>query len=276
MVSEKRQWLQSTSIFSTTKIPRVVFFGSSRGLAGFIPETFDALAGRRVESINFAHQGGGREVVSYLEQMMQLDNKPTHVILSQCLQAKSKDYGTWRDDDWIMSRLFPFRRFARAVVLWVVKSISGDGFLETLKGSDQAIADLRQARGYHFIAQLSMFPDHQLPSDLMTSADRPEDIVSRPCTPEDPEFVKLRKLKNQYGFRVIVAPTAVRENSLAEAVEIDSWEHADITVAGPYYWRLPSKYFADFKHLNRAGAELYTKRLWELLAPELLDHGQRH
>ena len=98
-----------------------------------------------------------------------------------------------------------------------------------------------------------MFPDHQLPSDLMTSADRPEDIVSRPCTPEDPEFVKLRKLKNQYGFRVIVAPTAVRENSLAEAVEIDSWEHADITVAGPYYWRLPSKYFADFKHLNRAG-----------------------
>jgi len=276
VLDEKLSWLKSESIFSKDTAVRVVVFGSSKVLAGFIPETFDQLSSGRVESVNFGLPDHARYVVSNLERMVAQRTIPTHVVLTQCLRSSVPLESQNERDVQIIESLFPFRRLARNVIEFSVRSWSAGGAGQFLDDSRRQIQALRRYRGYHFIADQSIYPMHQLPNDFRSLKDQPEQQGARDCGATGPEFLKLQAMQRQFGFRVLFVPVPIRPNRYAKAPEKPrlnaAFEGSSVEVLGPDYWRFSNRYFSDPAHLNRAGASLYTQRLWALLQPELLSN----
>ena len=274
VLEDKLSWLKSESLFSKDTAVRMVIFGSSKVLAGFVPETFDQLSSGRVESVNFGLPDNARYVVSNLERMLAQKKIPTHVVLTQCLRSAARPESDQASDDLIIESLFPFRRLARNLIEFSVRSWSAGGVGHFLDESRRQIAALRRYRGYHFIADQSIYPSHQLPDSFRSIKDQPGQQGARDCSATDPEFLKLSAMQRQFGFRVIFVPVPTRQNRLAEAPETPKltsvFSGSLARVLGPDYWRFPNRYFSDQAHLNPAGASLYTHRLWALLEPELL------
>lgn len=276
VLDEKLSWLKSGSLFSKDTAVRVVVFGSSKVLAGFVPDTFDQLSKGRVESVNFGLPDHARYVVSNLKRIVAQGTIPTHVVLTQCLRSSVTLESQGERDVQIIEALFPFRRLARDVIEFSARSWSAGGVGQFLADSRRQIKALRRSRGYHFIADQSIYPMHQLPDGFRSVRDQPEQQGARDCGATGPEFVKLQAMQSQFGFRVLFVPVPVRLNRYAEAPETPklavAFEGASVEVLGPDYWRLSNRYFSDPAHLNRAGASLYTHRLWALMQPELLSN----
>jgi hypothetical protein len=272
----KLRYVADQQLFPSDAKQRVVIFGDSRVLSGFIPSTFDRLSSNRVASYNLGLPNA-THFVSELEQLVQRGETPTHVLLTVPWDTAPIPswYDRLRDDDRLMQQLFPFRRLPRDSMLFLTRARSRGGIVvyyeEVLRLLEKMIAE----RGYHFIESQSHYPNHRLPEGFRLDSDNPSLVDSRRIVLEGANYTKLMELQRRAGFQILFVPPFVREGSRAPTVpdedRVRFLRSQGIQVAGPDYWVLPDRCFSDPVHLNPEGAQIYTTRLWELLSDRFED-----
>jgi hypothetical protein len=275
----KRSWSLTHPLFDDDARIRVLVFGNSKTLASFNPALFDervAAAGvsGKVQSFNEALPGERRFVV-YLDQLLSAGARPTHVLI-QFPPIPADHELTWsewlRHDKMIVDTLFPFRTMPRDFTLFVFASIGHGGISGFYRESAQEAQQMVLNRGYYFLKGQSHFAGDRLPDDYSLPTDTPTKPGTRPIDATLPPFVRLANLAKRYKFKVVMFPPAYRIGELAPAPPRDPVEETlpglpEFVVLGDDYWLMPPRLFSDAVHPNVEGANVYTTRLAELVAP---------
>jgi hypothetical protein len=261
---------------------RILVFGNSKTLAGFIPKVFDANLARdgitvKAQSLNLAIPGD-RRFVGYLAKLLAAGARPTHVLVQFFPIPEDHDVGwsEWiRHDKMIVDTLFPFRTLVRNFTLFVFGSIGHGGLAAFYRESAQEAEQVIRDRGYYFLKGQSHFPGDSLPDDYSLPTDTPSRPGIRSLDKTVPAYARLIELSKRYGFKVIFFPPAYRVGELAPAAVREPGVAGvadgllNFAIVGDDYWLMPPHYFSDPVHPNRVGADIYTKRLAALLAPVL-------
>jgi hypothetical protein len=273
--SAKEQQERQGQIFPPT-VPveaRLIVFGNSKTLTGFIPAQFDSLIPARLYSANMGKPDDAR-FVGDLELLAKRGQVPGNVLVTlPWATAPSRRF--LEDDDRVMDTLFPFRRLPRDLILFSFAAPGHGGILSFYRYGESAAQAMDRNRGWYFIEGQSHFPHNRLPDEFHLGTDRPDLIDDPAFAPTGPEFERLDRLAARYSLRIFIVPSYHREGELrtsppyASAVARRMAGYPHFTVAGPNYLLFPNRYFSDPVHLNPAGAALYTQRLAELMTPYL-------
>jgi hypothetical protein len=268
VVATKRRLIREAGLFPADANVRVAVFGDSRVLAGFRPDLFEQALGSGVAAYNLGLPGIGA-FVPELEVVAAWEPPPTHVLLAKPWKERSPI--TWwallHDDKKLMERVFPFRHLPRDALLFFVRSRGHGGPATYYRRVLQLLDDVERDRGYHFIESQSRHKGHRLPDDFRIGADDPNRVFEREVPEGGPELERILELKARYGFEVVMVPTYFREGAFAppNKLERPAIEAQGIDIVGPDYWLYPPRLFSDVQHLNRDGAEVYTRDLARLV-----------
>ena len=173
--------------FRTSHGLKVMAFGHSVMLAGFIPSLFDsqmAAAGiSHVESYNFGLPGDGL-FVGDLETMIARGVGPDLVLLIVPWPAGEKREQTifhfMNDDSALIDTLFPFRNLPRDLFVMMVEAGGRPAaFRRTYLQSERTIGKLEADRGYYFITRQSHYANYELPDDFRSPTDTPDVMMQR-------------------------------------------------------------------------------------------------
>jgi hypothetical protein len=275
----KRSYSLTHPLFDSDARIRVLVFGDSKTLAAFNPRIFDARVAQdgiaeKAQSFNEGLPGERRYVV-YLEQLLASGIRPTHVLVqfAPIEEDREPKWGEWlRHDKMIVDTLFPFRTLPRDLVLFLFSAVGHGGISEAYRRNSQAAEQVISDRGYFFIAGQSHFAGDRLPDDYRLATDTPDKVSSREVDTARTAFARLSSLADRYDFQVIVFPPVYRSGELAavparQPTVVSGFPR--FVNAGEDYWLLPPRCFSDPIHTNTGGAEIYSTRLADLLAPLL-------
>lgn len=271
----KQREVDGGRIFPVDDRLRVIVFGNSRVLSGFIPGLFDSLSGDRVVSYNLGLPDSG-QFIEEIETLVARGQSPTHVVLTIPWSGRDRPpaHAILQNDRLVMDSLFPFRYVIRDLAQFVVRAASRGGIAHFYRHNIELVERARSDRGYFFIENQSHHAGHRLPDDFRTDGETPETPWVRDVSYRGPVFDRLVDVTRREGIVLVMAPTYYREGLYAPAPSNEKARQglADeaITLAGPDYWLYPNRYFSDPTHLNREGADLHTRRLWDLLQPYIL------
>jgi hypothetical protein len=272
--------------FKTSQGVRIMVFGNSKILTGFIPSLFDselAAAGfPGVESWNFGLPGDSRFVAD-LETMAARGTAPDVVLLTVPWPATSEPGPTFfhfvDHDQEIMGRLFPFRKILRDFFIMSIEAHGSPGaFKRIYSQSERTVKKVEADCGYYFIARQSHYRDDELPPDLRVPTDTPNTTDPR-SIPHGPVFVHLVSLFKAHNIRCLFIPTYFREGQLAPAASLNTDATGTLAgqpnmgVAGPDYYLYPNRHFSDITHVNPNGAKIYTRDIAALVAAWLKERG---
>ncbi|MFO0949471.1 MAG: hypothetical protein U1D30_26755 [Planctomycetota bacterium] len=257
---------------------RVVIFGDSKVLCGFIPSRFDELSGGRTYSFNLGLPNA-RHFVQELKTLCEHGQVPTDVLLT--VPWSSNPPPTLRerllDDEWLREQIAPFHHFPRDLLLFILRARRSGGIVASYRRAEADVQTMLDQRGFYFIEGQSHFPNHQLPDDYVLQRDDPTAQHPRVLETSGPEFETLLELMKKYHFRVYFVPRYLRATEASQppdfnvAVKEKLQGYPDIQVLGPDYVLYPNRYFSDIAHLNPTGAEEYTAYLWRLFEPQFTD-----
>jgi hypothetical protein len=284
----KLRWEASGAIFpKNPNIVRVLIFGNSKILAGFVPSFFDQLAaaaGLQVSSFNSGFPGSDL-VLPPLQTMCARGQAPNVLLLSLPWRADPPRRTILRflpDDHAVIEALFPFRNLITDFTSFLMRAPSNGGVAAYYRDAEQNESRVIAQRGYYLISEQSNFPDGRLPDDFHLQSDQPNAIVVRTTPPPGSEVVALNRLVSQYRIRCYFVPFYLRLGEAAAAPAYDerfatAVERAtSCKLLGPDYYLYPNRLFSDQTHLNQAGAEIYTEALFRLLEDSLAPASQRH
>lgn len=271
--------------FSQAKRLRIMAFGHSQVLAGFVPAQFDrdmAEAGiPGVESYNFGLPGDSRFMAD-LEAMAARGTAPDIALLIVPWPAQEEAGESFfhfvNHDQEVMNRLFPFRKLPRDLILMASESRWNiRAFRHAYQESEQSLAGIVRDRGYYFLARQSHYPNDQLPPDWRDPGDTPWKCAARDI-PRGPVFDRLASLCAAHGIRCLLVPAYVRKGQFAVPPPVNGQAVAalagngDFGVAGPDYFVYPNDLFSDPAHVNRHGAQRYTRDLARLVSHWIQQH----
>jgi hypothetical protein len=251
---------------------RLIVFGNSKVLTGFIPATFDSLLCTPIYSYNMGKPDESH-FVKDIETLARLGQTPHKVLLT--LPWSVAPGSPPRDDSEIMARLFPFRKFPRDLVLFSVLAPRHGGLTASYRYGEQAVRTMEGDRGWYFIEGQSHSPKNSLPDELRVGGDRPWAIDEPAFAAHGVEFNRLSDLAEKFDFSIYIVPSYHRVGELAPSPETASGVAARMQgfprfkVVGPNYFLFSNRYFSDPVHLNPEGAQLYTRRLAEIMEPVL-------
>lgn len=253
---------------------RVVIFGDSKVLSGFVPALFDELSQGRTYSYNLGLPNA-RHFVQELNALCERGDVPTDVLLT--VPWSPLPPPTFRerllDDEWLRDAIAPFHHFPRDLLLFMLRSRRVGGLGIAYRKAERDVQTMLEQRGYYFIEGQSHFPGHRLPDDYVLQRDDPTSLPVRVVETAGPEFDMLRELIRKHGFRVFFVPRYLRETEAARAPDFNPEVNeklkrcSEIRVLGPDYVLYPNRFFSDIAHLNPEGAEEYTRYLWRLFEP---------
>lgn len=278
--SAKRSYVRHNKLFRDDAACRVLICGTSKILSGFQPLYFDRLAVTNVSSFNLGLPGSD-SFIWEPEVLVARGEAPTHVLLTQAWGTNDVHdlLAVLRSDDQLMSRLFPFRKLPRDLVLFALRAPKNGGLRAYYRHVLGLVEQMKHDQGYHFIESQSHYPGHRLPSDYHRDGDDPHHLQPRELLTEGPIFERLKRAMRQGGFQVLVVPSYYREGEVApsqpDPAARERLAAAGIQLCGPDYWVFPPEYFSDSSHLNPEGAREYTERLWRLVSPWLKGAGSR-
>ncbi len=272
---------QKAPIFpSDPQVTRVLIFGNSKILAGFLPSVFDRMAatgGLNVSSFNSGFPGSDL-FLPPLKAMCERGQAPDVLLLTLPWKADPRPRDLFHlipDDHAVAEWLFPFRYWLRdATNFWL--SASGHGGLRTYyreaqNDEKQAIAD----RGRYLITEQSRFQGGRLPDDFRLASDLPNRVDPRPVPVHSAEIGELNGLIRQYQMRCFYLPYYLRIGEAAVPPQHDDGFSSIVEgatpcrVLGPDYFLYPNQLFSDQTHLNTAGARVYTEALYRLVQNQL-------
>ena len=279
----KQDRIESGKVFESGAGVRVAVFGDSRILSGFRPEVFDALGGPGFSSFNLALPDS-RRFQAELTALCARGEVPTHVFLTVAWSddpvPRFDPFRPLPDDTEVLESLVPFRDLPRNLTLFLLRSITRGGPRTYYRAGALEIEKMLAARGWYFIEDSSHFPEHRLPEDFELESDTPTEVRARSLDPTVPAFEDLTALAEEHDLRIVYIPVFYRqgafapappENVEAAAVLADSER---IRLLGPDYWLFPNRLFSDPVHVNPDGAEIYTRRVWQLVEPLLSLSGE--
>jgi hypothetical protein len=268
--------IETSGVVFPRNVPgeKVIVFGNSRVLAGFVPEYFDRIAsdrGGRYVSFNsgFPARDG---FVAELTEMVRRGQTPDVVLLTQPWRESATVFKFFRNDHDLAERAFPFRHLPRDTVSFLANSRVHGGLANSYRLSQKRARQMLLDRGYYFIAEQSHFPAESLPPDFHLPTDTPHETVSRMADPESRELTDLNRILDQHHIRCFYVPDYRRTAAAAPAVAYDQ-KFADLLrrnsscrLLGPDYFSYPNELFSDSVHLNHKGALIYTEDIHRLLA----------
>lgn len=252
---------------------RLIVFGNSKVLTGFIPARFDSLIGRQVYSANMGKPDESR-FIEDLELLLKRGQAPRRVLITLPWATGVSPHFLENDDN-VMDTLFPFRKLPRDLILFSFGASGHGGIPSFYRYGESEVQAMERNRGWYFIEGQSHFPQNRLPDEFHLGTDRPDTIDDPSFSPAGPEFERLNRLTARYSLMIFIVPSYHREGELAAsppyatsvAQRMAAWPA--FTVAGPNYFLFPNRYFSDPVHLNPAGASLYTQKIAELMTPYL-------
>lgn len=277
----KLRWESQGLIFPADhQVFRVVIFGNSKILAGFVPSFFDDLAAAdnlKVSSFNSGFPGSDL-VVPPLKAMCERGQAPNILLLTLPWRADPPKRSIFRflpDDHVVIEQLFPFRNLARDFASFILHAPSHGGprsyYREAQQDERMAIAQ----RGYYLISEQSYFPGGRLPDDFHLESDQPNSVPARGPIPKSVALAELNQLITQYHIHCYYVPYYLRageaaappdyNRKFAEFIE----QASSCQLLGPDYYLYPNKLFSDQTHLNGTGAQVYTEALFRLLESRL-------
>lgn len=248
-------------------------------LCSFIPSLFDEMSGGATSSFNFGLVIR-RQHIGQLERLCARGECPTHVLLSHGVEEDAGRLSRNRrlpPDTDLIERAFPFRDLPKNAFVFLTLSFSRGGPKAYYEETGRSASGLLQERGYRFIEWLSEHPDHQLPAGFSLPSDSPQVAATRDIGQRSRDLDQLLWLARKYDFELLLVPQFFRKGQFAPAAPRDSivavsdasGAPARLSILGPDYWLFDNKLFSDPDHLNRQGADLYTRMLWRLIYPSL-------
>lgn len=271
--------------FSSPSKLRVMAFGSSKTLSGFIPALFDeqlAAAGiANVESYNFGLPGEFAFMPD-LEAMAARDQTPDVALLiipwPETVEPPPSFFHFIRHDRPVMDSLFPFRKLPRDLFIMATEAKFKPGAIkQSYLDNQRTVHQVALDRGYYFIARQSHYANDELPPTFTAPTDTPAEVGVR-TIPRGPNFDRMITLCAEHRIRCIFIPNYFREGQYASPPPLNTEAravlagHSDFHILGPDYFRYPNKLFSDPIHTNKPGADAYTRAVAALVAPYLKEH----
>jgi hypothetical protein len=282
IVYEHKEGLERTGKVFPPVVPfgsRVIILGHSKVLAGFMPALFDSetttAAGFPVYSFNMAKPAVKYFSVQEIDLLAKTHQLPRRILLALSWPTdafRNTMFRFLQDDSDIIDTLFPFRKMPRDLVVFLSLAGRHGGPSESYRHSKNIVQEMDRNRGWYFIEGQSHYPGNQLPDDLHLPEDHPSLVSDPDFRPQGDSFQHLKKDTENLGIRIYIVPTYFREGEMAPAQAVSPVAERlkpfpHFTVVGPAYFLFPNRYFSDPVHLNPEGAQIYTRRLAELLAP---------
>jgi hypothetical protein len=282
--SAKLRWEASGPIFpADSHVLRVIIFGNSKVLAGFVPSLFDQLAAAanlKVSSFNSGFPGSDL-VLPPLKTMCERGQAPNVLLLTLPWTGDPPRRSIFHflpDDHDIVQWMFPFRNLARDFSSFVLHAPSRGGISAYYKEAegDERIAIVQ--RGYYLITEQSNFPGGRLPDDFRLASDKPNTVSVRTAPARSSQVTELNQLVRQYHIRCYYVPEYLRIGEAAATTYDQPFatlveQATSCKLLGPDYYLYPNRFFSDQTHLNRAGAEVYTEELFRLVENHLTAPG---
>jgi hypothetical protein len=286
--SAKLRWEASGPIFpADPQVLRVLIFGNSKILAGFVPSLFDQLAAAaniKVSSFNSGFPGSDL-VLPPLRAMCLRGQAPNVLLLTLPWRADPPRRTVFRflpDDHAIVGQLFPFRNLVMDITSLLMRAPGHGGIVAYYKDAEQNESEVIAQRGYYLISEQSNFPGDHLPDDFHLASDQPNAIAARAMPPPGLEVVELNQLVSQYRIHCYYVPFYLRTGEAAPAADYDQRfatlveQATSCKLLGHDYYLYPNRLFSDQTHLNRAGAGVYTEALFRLVKDNLTTVGATH
>jgi hypothetical protein len=257
---------------------KILIFGNSTVLAGFIPAVFDRLAAADgLDTVTFNSGYPARsEFVSQLRTMTERGVVPDVVLLTIPWNFPKRDlFHLVTDDHDMAERLFPFRSLPSDLVYFLRASRTRGGPVQFYRQSAEVVEKLLADRGYYFISEQSASADNRLPDDARRPDDDTSRVSLREADPESPVLAELNGILRKHKIDCFYIPSYARNTRLAPAPSVDNAfaqvleRHTQCKLVGPDYLLYRNALFSDFVHLNPDGALTYTTALYNLLQREL-------
>ena len=268
------------------QVLRVLIFGNSKILAGFVPSVFDqmATAGNfKVSSFNSGFPGSDL-VLPPLKAMCERGQAPDVLLLTLPWRPDPPRRTVFRfipDDHAIILQLFPFRNLARDLTSFLMAAPSHGGLVNYYRQAEENEKESIAQRGHYLILQQSRFPGGRLPDDFHLASDQPNTISERVAVRQGSEITELNELVKQYHMDCYYVPFYLRVGEAAPPPGYDQQFATEVEqltpckLLGPSYYLYPNKFFSDQTHLNGTGARVYTEALYHLVESKLSSGQQR-
>jgi len=277
----KLRWEASGPIFpADPRVLRLLIFGNSKILAGFLPSSFDQMAAAdnlQVSSFNSGFPGSDL-VLPPLKAMCERGQAPKVLLLTLPWRADPPRRSIFRfipDDHAVIQQLFPFRNLASDFSSFLMHAPSHGGVVNYYKEAEQNERLAIAQRGYYLISQQSYFAGGRLPEDFRLAWDQPNAVAGRDAVPRSSALTEMNQLITQNHIQCFFVPYYLRIGEAAAAANYDQHFAAIVEqvssckLLGPDYYLYPNKFFSDQTHLNRAGAQVYTEALFQLVESKL-------
>jgi hypothetical protein len=274
--SAKLQWEQKGQVFPTDRrVTRVLIFGNSKILAGFLPAWFDQESSHNHLNVSSFNSGfpGSDLFLPPLQAMCARGQAPNVLLLTLPWSPDPPRRGIFHfipDDHAVIDHLFPFRNFLRDLTAFLLAAPSHGGVLRYYRESRDNERQVIAERGYHLITEQSRFPGGRLPDDFHLESDQPMQKHPRIAPAQSTQIGQLNQLIRQYHIDCFYVPFYLRDGEAAPAAEYNVQFAAQLQATpckplGPDYYLYTNRLFADQTHLNEAGARVYTQALFQLL-----------
>jgi hypothetical protein len=272
----KLQWEQKGQVFpADPRVTRVLIFGNSKILAGFLPAWFDQVSSQNHLNVSSFNSGfpGSDLFLPPLQAMCARGQAPNVLLLTLPWSPDPPRRGIFHfipDDHAVIDHLFPFRNFLRDLTAFFLNAPSHGGVLRYYRESQDNEREVIAERGYHLITEQSRFPGGRLPDDFHLGSDQPMQRVPRVAPSQSAQIGQLNQLIRQNHMDCYYVPFYLRDGEAAPAAEYDpqfatQLQATPCKLLGPDYYLYPNRLFADQTHLNEAGSRVYTQALFRLL-----------
>jgi hypothetical protein len=280
----KLQWEHKGQVFpADSAVTRVLIFGNSKILAGFVPAWFDQMSSAdhlHVSSFNSGFPGSDL-FLPPLQAMCARGQAPNVLLMTLPWSRDPRPRGIFHfipDDHAVIDGLFPFRNFLRDLTAFLLAAPSHGGVMSYYREAEENERDVIGERGYHLITEQSRFAGGRLPDDFHLASDQPLQKLPRNAPSPSVQIAQLNQLIRQYHIDCYFVPFYLRNGEAAPPEARDARFAAQVEQAtpckllGPDYYLYPNRLFADQTHLNEAGARVYTEALFQLLKDRLTPH----
>lgn len=237
--SAKLQFASQGQVFpSDPQVTRVLIFGNSKTLAGFLPAWFDQLSAENHWKVSSYNSGfpGSDLLLPPLTVMCERGQAPNLLLLTLPWGADPASGGIFHfipDDHAVVEKLFPFRNFLRDATAFLLNAPSRGGLLHYYRESQQNEHAVIGERGYHLITEQSHFPGGRLPEDFHLESDQPAQVMPRKVLPRNMQSEQLQSLISRYHITCYYVPTYLRQGEAAPAAAYDQNFAAQVERATP-------------------------------------------
>ena len=272
----KLEWEHKGQVFPADPgVTRVLIFGNSKILAGFLPALFDQESSQNHLNVSSFNSGfpGSDLFLPPLQAMCARGQAPNVLLLTLPWNPDPPRRGLFHfisDDHAVIDHLFPFRNFLRDLTAFLLAAPSHGGVVHYYRESQDNERQVIAERGYHLITEQSRFPGGHLPDDFHLGSDQAMQEHPRIAPAQSTQIGQLNQLIRQYHIDCYYVPFYLRQGEAAPAAEYNAQfaarlQTTNCKLLGPDYYLYPNRLFADQTHLNEAGARVYTQALFQLL-----------